>query len=151
MLSYSVPHSNEKVQNFLGNHILKNNIRLNAESYCNNTWNLFYIAMLNLLDNAEMSLKWWVFHKQKKCNYCKIRMEPNGIIWNVLCLSHSENSLLVAFMFDRIAFFWRKNIPLGNSNANMGVSSRLPIFLFLFLFSKNSHCGSEVGGYFFWK
>lgn len=69
-----------KVQNFLGNHILKNNVRLNAESYCNNTWNLFYIAMLNLLDNAEMSLKWWVFHKQKKCNYCKIRMEPNGII-----------------------------------------------------------------------
>lgn len=26
-----------KVQNFLGNHILKNNVKLNAESYCNNT------------------------------------------------------------------------------------------------------------------
>lgn len=137
-----------KVQNFLRNHILKNNVRLDAETYCNNTWNLFYIAMLNLLDNAETSLKWWVFHKQKM----QLLQNQNGAqwhYWNVLCLSHGENSLLVSFMFDRIAFFWRKNIPLGNSSANMGVRSRLPIFLFLF--SENSHCGSEVSGYFFWR
>lgn len=53
-----------------------------------------------------------------------------------LCLSHGENSLLVSFMFDRIAFFWRKNIPLGNCSANMGVSSRLPIFFYFYFYSQ---------------
>lgn len=112
------------------NHVLKNNVRLNAISYCNYTWNLLFIAMLNLLNNTERILKWWVFHKQKM----RLFRNRNGAkwhYWNVLCLSHGENSLQVAFMFDRLAFFWRKNIPLGNSSANMGVSSRLPgVFYF---------------------
>jgi len=58
VLSCSVSHSNEKQSlNFLGNHILKNNVRLDVVSYCSNTWNLFYIAIVNPLDNAEMIQK----------------------------------------------------------------------------------------------
>lgn len=67
-----------RVQNFLGNHILKNNVRLDAESYCNNAWNLFYIATLKLLDNAETSLKWWGFHKQK----LQLLQNQNGAQWH---------------------------------------------------------------------
>lgn len=43
-------------------------------------------------------------------------MEPGGIIENVLSLHRGENSLLVAFMFDRLTFSEGKTFHWEISN-----------------------------------
>lgn len=84
-----------KVQNFPGNQVLKNNVRLKVVSYCNNTWDIFYIAMLNLLDNTERILRCWVFHKQNNETISKSK-------WS-----------LVALLKDIVSFSWWKFIASG--------------------------------------